>query len=233
MAMFAVVCCSKGPEGTPADSSDPSTSEDPSGSPSQSDDPSEFVMEAVDLGLDVLWANCNVGATTPEGYGNHYAWGDTEVREDYSWASYIFCTDAHDGIHFTTYSEEGAILAIDHDAAHAVLGGKWHMPSAKDFEDLRTKCTWEWETVGTVNGYRVTSKVDTKVSIFLPAAGFIESGNKVSAKGSFGKYWANELRDDAPALAENLTFYDKQVATDSYPYRYLGFSVRAVQPRDN
>ena len=33
----------------------------------------------VDLGLPsgTLWATCNVGADTPEGYGDHFAWGET------------------------------------------------------------------------------------------------------------------------------------------------------------
>lgn len=31
--------------------------------------------EAVDLGLSVKWATCNVGSYTPEGSGNYYAWG--------------------------------------------------------------------------------------------------------------------------------------------------------------
>lgn len=33
---------------------------------------------AVDLGLSVKWANCNLGASRPEGAGNYYTWGDTK-----------------------------------------------------------------------------------------------------------------------------------------------------------
>ena len=35
--------------------------------------------EYVDLGLPsgTLWATCNVGAETPEGYGDYFAWGET------------------------------------------------------------------------------------------------------------------------------------------------------------
>ena len=38
----------------------------------------EVVMEAVDLGLSVKWASCNLGASKPEEYGDYYAWGATE-----------------------------------------------------------------------------------------------------------------------------------------------------------
>ena len=36
-----------------------------------------FVFGAVDLGLSVKWANANVGADSPEAFGNYYAWGET------------------------------------------------------------------------------------------------------------------------------------------------------------
>lgn len=38
----------------------------------------EVQYEEVDLGLSVKWANCNLGATTPEEYGTYFAWGETE-----------------------------------------------------------------------------------------------------------------------------------------------------------
>lgn len=41
------------------------------------EDTPAFVPEAVDLGLSVKWASCNIGATTPEGYGDYFAWGAT------------------------------------------------------------------------------------------------------------------------------------------------------------
>lgn len=35
---------------------------------------------AVDLGLSVKWASYNVGAITPESYGDYFAWGETEQK---------------------------------------------------------------------------------------------------------------------------------------------------------
>ena len=37
-------------------------------------------VEWVDLGLPsgLLWAKCNLGATTPEGHGDYYAWGEVQ-----------------------------------------------------------------------------------------------------------------------------------------------------------
>ena len=44
---------------------------------------------AVDLGLPsgTLWSCCNVDAPSPEGYGGYYAWGETETKNVFTWAS--------------------------------------------------------------------------------------------------------------------------------------------------
>ena len=49
--------------------------------------------EYVDLGLPsgLKWATCNVGATTPEGYGNYFAWGETVPKDYYDWSNYKYC----------------------------------------------------------------------------------------------------------------------------------------------
>ena len=40
--------------------------------------------EAVDLGLSLRWATCNIGANRPEEFGDHFAWGETEPKDEYS-----------------------------------------------------------------------------------------------------------------------------------------------------
>ena len=41
----------------------------------------------VDLGLPsgTLWATCNIGAASPEEYGDYFAWGETEPKATYNW----------------------------------------------------------------------------------------------------------------------------------------------------
>ena len=46
---------------------------------------------AVDLGLSVKWASCNVGANRPEEYGDYFAWGEIESKLVYSWETYKYC----------------------------------------------------------------------------------------------------------------------------------------------
>ena len=53
----------------------------------QSDDNIDNGHEYVDLGLPsgTLWATCNVGAKTPEGYGSYFAWGETRSKSVFDW----------------------------------------------------------------------------------------------------------------------------------------------------
>ena len=37
----------------------------------------------VDLGLSVMWATCNIGANSPEEYGDYFAWGEAETKARY------------------------------------------------------------------------------------------------------------------------------------------------------
>ena len=47
-------------------------------------------LAAAVSGLSGL-ATCNVGANSPEEYGDYFAWGETESKDDYSWANYKYC----------------------------------------------------------------------------------------------------------------------------------------------
>lgn len=48
---------------------------------------------AVDLGLTVKWATCNVGANSPEEYGNYYGWGDITGQNVTKGTDYAYNTD--------------------------------------------------------------------------------------------------------------------------------------------
>ena len=61
-------------------------------------DPLELVEEEedpynghdyVEMGPNGLkWATCNVGAETPEDYGDYFAWGEIETKSNYTWSTY-------------------------------------------------------------------------------------------------------------------------------------------------
>ena len=84
--------------------------------------------EYVDLGLPsgTLWATCNVGATTPEGYGDYFAWGDVEAKSSTDWGNYKYgkgknnqltkyCLNSSYG--YNGFSDKLMVLQADDDAA--------------------------------------------------------------------------------------------------------------------
>ena len=194
------------------------------------------IPEAVDLGLPsgLKWASFNLGATKPEEYGDYYAWGETEIKNYYSWSSYIMYNDDKGTLlEYNTESRYGAvdsktILDPEDDAAHVKLGGKWRMPTGDDWAELRSNCTWTWTTLNGVYGRRITSNMSgyTDKWIFLPAAG-VWGENGVSNSGTTGSYWASVLNANFPLYACDITF-NSNIVQGSTAFRYAGEPIRPV-----
>ena len=193
------------------------------------------IHEPVDLGLSVMWASCNVGASKPEEYGNYYAWGETSTKSDYSWTNYKFRVtgDSYSNVTFSKYntkSDRGTVdnqtqLELSDDAARANWGGKWRMPTDAECSELRENCTWTWTTQNGVNGYKVTSNINGS-SIFLPAAGY-RTGSTLINAGSQGDYWSSTLLSDYPDFTYYVLFHSGNVSRLNCG-RDGGLSVRPV-----
>ena len=173
---------------------------------------------AVDLGLSVKWATCNVGASSPEDYGDYFAWGETETKDNYSSSTSV------------TYEVEMDDISgnADYDAATANWDGSWRMPTYDEMEELRDNCTWTWTTENDVNGYLVTGSNSN--SIFLPATGY-RSGTSLYNAGSYGYYWSSTPYASSSIYAYYLYFYsdyDYGYGYDYYGRRYFGHTVRPV-----
>ena len=185
---------------------------------------------AIDLGLSVKWASCNVGATEPWEYGGYYAWGETEEKSDYYWDTYKYCNRSYDSmIKYCTSSSFGIVdnkttLEPGDDVASVKWGGSWRMPTRAEQDELCNNCTWEWTTLNGVYGYRVTGPNGN--SIFLPAAGY-RIVTEVRYQGSYGNYWSSSLSSYDCNYAYYLYFNSS--GYDWYSnYRYYGRSVRPV-----
>ena len=174
----------------------------------------------VDLGLPsgLLWATCNVGASSPGDYGNYYAWGETTSKSDYSLSAYKYSghTDSH------------TVLESSDDAATANWGGSWRMPTHAEWVELNnsSNCTWTWTTQDGHDGYKVTS-VKNGNSIFLPAAG-CRYDTSLSVAGSYGHYWSSSLGESSPGYAWDCYFYSSSHGADDSYSRCSGRSVRPV-----
>ena len=147
-------------------------------------DPTVTAGQAVDLGLSVYWASCNLGAEKPEEYGEYYAWGETKPKNSYTEENYSYY-DANTAQYINIGDD---ISGTQYDAATVNLGSDWRMPTKSEMQELVDKCTWEWTQVSGINGYKVTGSNGN--SIFLPAAGF----NGGIEKNKWLSYWTSTLQ---------------------------------------
>ena len=207
--------------------------------------------QAVDLGLPsgTKWANMNVGATTAEGYGDYYQWGETtpcnDVSEDCGWnSSYTPGGTSFGGSGSSDCGTDkdpmfvDGVLTVDsagncicdfagnakYDAATANWGSAWLTPTKEQQDELRNNCDWTWTTLNGINGYEVKSKTNGN-SIFLPASGN-RNGKTLNFQGTTGFYWSSTVYPKW-GNANYLDFYSFTKMW-SWNYRYFGQSVRPV-----
>lgn len=191
-----------------------------------------ILIGAVDLGLPsgTLWADRNVGADSPESYGDYFAWGETSPKRTYNWSTYKWCRGSYDTM--TKYctkrtygtKDKKTVLDLEDDVAYVNMGTEWRMPTYDEQKELKSKCTWTRTTQKGTWGYKVTGP--NGKSIFLPAAGYRYVSSLLHA-GYFAYYWSASLYKRYPLGAWTLGF--NSAYYDTYDYgRSYGYPVRAV-----
>lgn len=188
--------------------------------------------EYVDLGLSVKWATFNVGATSPEDYGDYFAWGETETKDKYSWATYKWCQGTANTL--TKYCSNGqygnadykTILDPEDDAAIVHWGSDWRMPTIDEWLELKQKCSWKKIIINGITGYQVTAKNDN--SIFIPRAG-LRMSDILYANDSVGYYASSSHLPEFSHedYASYMLMYDNSISKSS-TVRYYGLSIRPV-----
>jgi len=179
----------------------------------------------VDLGLPsgLLWATRNVGASSPEDYGDYFAWGETSPKSVYDESTYRYYNSSSTRYTKYTGSDGLTILQPGDDAATANYGGR--TPTKEEWQELMDNTTIQWTTQNGVNGCRFTGSNGN--SLFLPAAG-LRGGSSLGGDGSDGYYWSSSLGKGFYGGAEAFGFGSDYHFTGC-SYRYYGFSVRAVR----
>ncbi len=168
----------------------------------------------VDLGLPsgTLWANMNVGAESVEGFGNHYAWGETETKETYTLDNYKF-TSA-----MTKYNSSDGLTTLEScdDAATANWGDHWRTPTKAEWQELVNNCTRQWTTVNGIYGYRF--KGSNGNSIFVPAW----------VNNEAGYYWTSTLGSDI-RTAYNVDYDRGGIYIDAICFEYYRGDARNIR----
>lgn len=149
-------------------------------------------FEYVDLGLPsgTKWAKYNVGAYSETDNGLYFPFGGT-VGLDSPYYEGNF--DSHK-LNFN--GDKKATLHLDNDAAHIHMGGKWHMPTKEQFEELldekNTVSTWIYDyCIREVSGRLFRSRINNE-TLFIPANGFI-SNHQYVQNGQTCSLWTSSI----------------------------------------
>ena len=183
-------------------------------------------VEAIDLGLSVKWASCNVGAQEEWEFGGIYAWGETEEKDDYSQETYKYY-DSKTGKYINIGND---IKGTKYDVAHVKWGGKWRMPNKEEMKELIDNCRKLKQTINGVKGIEIVGPNGNK--IFLPYAPH-KYGTGLSGKGESLRLWCSNI-----GMSDHYATYAYSGNPSTSPYisidndtdREDGFSVRAVCP---
>ena len=173
-------------------------------------------IEYVDLGLSVKWAPFNIGATSPTECGDYFAWGEIETKTEY--------TEANSLTHGIYMEDIGG--NPQYDAARAIWGSTWRLPSREEIEEIVAECTWEWTSVDGMNGCKITGPNGNH--IFVPAAGCY-IGAELKMLGQNGMYHSYKMCGDYVNFSYGFHFGE---GSDNYQldwlYRAYGRSIRPV-----
>lgn len=161
--------------------------------------------EYVDLGLSVKWATCNINASSSHSSGDYFAFGEVKPKSTYTQKNY----------------KEKLVSHIEgkRDAATAIWGKGWRLPSKNEFEELIVKCSWTWDG----SGFHIVGPNGN--SIYLPAAGW--KSESTGSYGIMGAYRVSDAVSEKSSYAYRLNFTKDHVSVDSH-LRDIGYSIRPV-----
>lgn len=202
----------------------------------ENNDTPVVVHEYVDLGLPsgTLWATCNVGADTPEGRGDYFAWGELQPKEAYNWSTYQHCNGDYNlltkycpksSYGFNGFADSLTVLEPVDDVATACWGTDWRMPTKEEWEELYRKTICTTITQSGVEG-RLLTGVNGN-SIFLPATGFCLEAEPICL--GLGVYWTSSVHTDYPERAWSFHYDMDECHVCGTYERNRGQVVRAVR----
>lgn len=173
--------------------------------------------EYVDLGLPsgLKWAVCNVGADYPGKFGDNFAWGEINPKDEYTWENY----------NMMGVEPEDISGNPQYDAARANWGGEWRMPTTDEIRELMDHCTWKRAEMNGIWGMSITGP-NGKI-LFLPSNIFVDGADS-------GMYWSSVPASDANDFSWGVLFYESGIEPyDAYVrivprYSCEGYPIRPV-----
>ena len=187
---------------------------------------------AVDMGTDVYWAPCNLGASSQEQPGGYYAWDETSPK-----TSFPERTISKEEI--TKRLNENGIIKPEFDAATVALGGTWKLPTQDDYAKLWDMCDKSEKTINGQKGLLLHSNA-TDNELFFPYGARV-IGDSVEANantylrvgnvcygyvGSLDYFWQNTYVEFQNSYGSIGIHYGSITGLDECGYE--GFNIRPV-----
>ena len=214
--------------------------------PSKPGDPSPdgITYGYIDMGLSVIWATFDIGATKVGEYGNYFQWGDTQGytssqvgsgtgKKYFGWADYKYCNGSYNTL--TKYNTDSSRGPVDNktvlepmdDAATANMGKGWRMPTYAEYIELINACKQTWDST---NKWRIfTLRTDSTKQLVFPFSGRGGNGS-VNSQGSNGYFWSSSLNTSDPSSGRRLGVDSGNGGMNNND-RFYGFCVRGVWPK--
>lgn len=191
----------------------------------------EIPSDCVDLGLPskTIWAKCNVGANEPEEVGSYFSWGEIQPKID---NSYKYENESHQITKYCVNKQGGIVdnllvLESADDAATAILGPNWAIPTYDQFLELLQNCTHRSTIIKGVKGDLLTGPNGN--TIFFPKTARFQASSQTYR----GLYWSNTLHAQSFHAAWGLSFYGTSKGGLCFINRFWGCSIRPVYSSKN
>lgn len=198
-------------------------------------------MVFIDLGLPsgTKWASCNVGAKSAYDVGQYFAWGDSQVKTNYSWENYkFFLLMGKDWIHdiarFSKYVGNSKMGIVDarrylescDDPATQLIGSNCCTPSYEQAKELHKYCQIRQSNTRGVSGYELIGPNGN--NLFFINSGYM-AGDKLFSPEEPHSWinWANENHHNAGCFSFMMNVGGATMAT-SWPNRCYGLPIRPV-----
>ena len=181
----------------------------------------------VDLGLSVKWAGWNIGANSPEQYGDYYAWGEVEKKDSYTTSNYLFSTGTD--YEYIFIGED--ISGTEYDVARVKWGNEAKMPNKNEIDELISNCTFKTGIYKGVMGCCVTGPNGN--SIFLPFAGAINDDDH-NGRGGLCVIWSSTWTDTPYLGLYDIYLFNYELGLPQGMFgsvRWGGMPVRAVSDK--
>lgn len=180
--------------------------------------------EYIDLGYKTMWAQCNIGAKSPEDFGYYFAWGETRPKSKYT-AENSDCNEKK-------IDQISGKLKLD--AAKSMWGGKWRMPTVEDIQELCSHCAWSKTEIEGIPCIEFKSNINGN-SLYLPLGGECHEENIYGIE-VYGAYWTGtpheSLLDKSYNLKIEFNVDDNQPKLgELFNSRIYGLMIRPVIDR--